>query len=113
MRPAVRGRLVTAAALELDEPILLRGEINLAHEVLVMRHFNRGATRWIELGRTSERLSLLSLRVIEKFAHPYGTISRAECGLWKERCTARGNRSGIPAGAGNPHAERAAGAGDL
>lgn len=34
-------------AMELDEPILLRGETNLQHEFLVMRTWNDRPTKWI------------------------------------------------------------------
>ena len=43
-------------AMELVEPIVLRGEINLAHEVLVMRRWKHRPTRWI-----SRLLAILAL----------------------------------------------------
>jgi hypothetical protein len=36
-----------AQALDLEEPILLQGEINLVHEVLVMRRLRGGGAQWI------------------------------------------------------------------
>ena len=53
-------------ARELDEPILIRGEINLAHEVLVMRRLNGRSTKWI-----TRLLALLALCAVALLLHRF------------------------------------------
>lgn len=45
--PQCAGGRPAPVAMALDEPIVLRGEINLAHEVLVLRRLRVRGTKWI------------------------------------------------------------------
>lgn len=54
--------------VESDEPILLRGEINLAHEVLVMRRWKDRPTKWV-----TRLLALLALSTATCGAYRFWT----------------------------------------